>query len=87
MSEGNGHDSFAIFALAHHGLTWVRRSGVNDDPQRLLQFMTEADDLRCLPPEDVVVVRGDRDRHLVNHRIPRKVFDGLVQKRELEIIG
>ena len=84
MNQDN--NSHAIFVLASDGLTWARRSAVNDDRRKLIRFISDTEELRYLPPQNVVVVNGDRDRYLANLCIPHDVFGGLVRSGELKVV-
>ena len=86
MSEGNGYDTHAVFALNGDGLAWVRHSAPHANLAELREFILEKDELRYMPPEDVHIVRGDADRHLRDPFIPRNVFDQLVREGKLQLV-
>ncbi len=86
MSEGNGHDTHAVFALNGDGLAWIKCSATRDNPAELPEFIVAKDELRYKKPEDVLIVRGDKDRYLCNKFIPSEVFDRLVREGKLQLI-
>ena len=86
MSESNGYDVHAVFALSDDGLAWMRCSATRGNPAGLREFILEKEELRYKNPEEVHIVRGDGDRHLCNPFIPSAVFDRLVRDGKLRLI-